>query len=869
LGLLIGLLQACGSSEPGGEQADGRAGGAGEASSDAGGADRADAPNGHDGQGLEAGPESGDDATTVDGSLRDGADQGNDGAAIADAVEDPGAADDRSGDAGGDQGVAPDASVSEASAPDASASDASVSDASVSDASVSDASVSDASAPDASASDASVSDAHVSDAHVSNEASAPDSAADAAAPDAGCPVDFTQCSVGCCRGFLIERVDPVVAGGGASPISLAFDAQGEPHLIYVDPAEDELIYATRAGTSWTFELVDDQVPSDVHVPSNDHTVGLAVDGRGAVHVVYLSSKDSSLRYARRAGGTWTKEVADDGGSHSNAVSIGVDAGGVVHLSYFESTNGYLGHATRSAAGVWTFEKVDSGGVGTYSSLALDGAGRPRISYWDYTNGHLKYAAWDGSAWNITPVDTAGNVGIHTSLALDASGQPRIAYQDATTFSVKYAEWTGSTWVVTSPPMGHDSLPHLAIDGAGNPWISDYGYDLYRPRLSHRVGSTWVKETFASDDPAGQPTAVAREPSGNVALAYTGSPGSTLRLARLSSGAWTNETVDEYREAGQESQLALDGAGLAHISYLNNTRHEVWYATRDAQGAWTRRSVRAVGNGQESPTGGHTSIAVEPGGTAHIVWYNAANKSVEHGVWSGSSWNIEVVDSPSSGAVWSSIALDAAGQARIAYINGNFALLYASRNAGGTYAIETVVPGGAFEVSLALDSLAVPHISYYDAAAKTIAYASRATSGWLTETVDSSDGTYAANRIVLDVNDNPHLCYEKLMPGVLSSLGYATRSAGGTWTKGGPSFPNDNAGGDCSIALDAQGQPHISHSTGFAIYYSRLQGGTWINLSLEAPLTITGFTSIALDGNGTPQISYYNITEHQLRYARQK
>jgi hypothetical protein len=36
--------------------------------------------------------------------------------------------------------------------------------------------------------------------------------------------------------------------------------------------------------------------------------------------------------------------------------------------------------------------------------------------------------------------------------------------------------------------------------------------------------------------------------------------------------------------------------------------------------------------------------------------------------------------------------------------------------------------------------------------------------------------------------------------------------------------------------------------------SVLQGGTWINESLEDRLTIAAFTSIALDGNGVPQIS---------------
>jgi hypothetical protein len=834
--LLVGLVPACGNAEPSGEQADGGVDAAGEVGSDVGGAERVDAPNDREGQGLDAGRETGgDDATTADSSSSDGGGQGNDGAGIADAVGDAGGADGTSRDAGDDQSAAPDAGAPDSSSHDVSSPDASAPD-----------SAADAAAPDSAV-----------------DAAARDSAADATAPDAGCPADYETCSAGCCRAFQIERVDPVLAGGGASPISFAFDAQGVPHFAYVDPTEQELIYAERAGANWTFELVDDQVPNQ------DHNVELAVDGSGTVHVAYLSSKDTALHYARRAGGTWTKEIANDGGSHSNAVSIGVDAGGVVHLSYFEQTNGYLGHATRSAAGIWTFETVDSGGVGTSSSLALDGAGRPHISYWDATLGHLKYAAWNGSAWSITAVDTASNVGVNTSLALDSSGRPRIAYQDATTFSVKYAEWTGSTWVVSSPPMGHDELPHLTLDGAGNPWISDYGTDLYRPRLSHRVGTTWVKETFASDDPAPAPTAVARDPSGSVAIAYLDNPDYTLKLARLSSGTWTSEMVDEYRNCGRESQLALDGAGLAHVSYLNTTRHQVWYATRDAKGAWTRLMVRAVGTGLENPPGGHTSIAVEPGGRPHVVWYNAANTSVEHGVWNGSSWTIEVVDTPSYGAMWTSVALDASGQPHIAYVNGGGTILYASRSAGGTYAIETAA-AHAFEVSLALDSSGGPHVSYFDTTiAQSITYAYRAAPGWITESVDGSDSEFHANRIAVDANGNPHLCYEKLLPTHYSVLGYATRSAGGTWTLGGPTFINANPGGFCSIALDAMSQPHISHTTDFAINYTWLQGGTWINETFDIGPTGESFTSIALDGTGTPQISYYDSGRHQLRYARQK
>src|SRR5260370_17039215 len=118
------------------------------------------------------------------------------------------------------------------------------------------------------------------------------------------------------------------------------------------------------------------------------------------------------------------------------------------------------------------------------------------------------------------------------------------------------------------------------------------------------------------------------------------------MATRSGGVWTNGTIDEFDDAGRESEMALDGAGLPHISYLNKTRQEVWHATRTAQGIWTRRLVRAVGNGFASPSGGHTSIAVEPSGRPHVVWYNAFTKNLEHGVWNATSWTIQAVSPPS-------------------------------------------------------------------------------------------------------------------------------------------------------------------------------------------------------------------------------
>ncbi len=202
------------------------------------------------------------------------------------------------------------------------------------------------------------------------------------------------------------------------------------------------------------------------------------------------------------------------------------------------------------------------------------------------------------------------------------------------------------------------------------------------------------------------------------------------------------------------------------------------------------------------------------------------------------------------------------------MNGGGGLVYASRNPNGTYAIETAAPS-VLEVSLVLDSTGSPHVSYYDTVAQSIAYAHRTSPGWEIENVDSSDGTFHSNRIRLDASDRPHLCYEKIGTDLYSILGYATRSAAGVWTKGGPSFPKDNPGGYCAIALDRQGQPHISHATGLSTLYSYLQGGTWVNMTVDVYGASGGYTSIALDLSDKPSISYYDFAQHQLRYARQK
>jgi hypothetical protein len=175
-------------------------------------------------------------------------------------------------------------------------------------------------------------------------------------------------------------------------------------------------------------------------------------------------------------------------------SLALDAQGNPRVSYFDVTNGDLKYAAKAGSS-WTVETVDAtGSVGSYTSLALDAEGNPRVSYYDQTNGDLKYAAKTGSSWTIETVDAARVVGTYTSLALDAQGNPRVSYVDDTNDNVRY---TDSAVHVVSPsgglvwPVG--SLQTVSWSGAGS-------VDIL---LSVDGGSTFslLKDDYAVNDAA--------------------------------------------------------------------------------------------------------------------------------------------------------------------------------------------------------------------------------------------------------------------------------------------------------------------------------------------------------------------------------
>ena len=164
-------------------------------------------------------------------------------------------------------------------------------------------------------------------------------------------------------------------------------------------------------------------------------------------------------------------------------------------------------------------------------------------------------------------------------------------------------------------------------------------------------------------------------------------------------------------------------------------------------------------------------------------------------------------------------------------------------------------------SINIDNKGTPHISYHDSNSGEVKYASFNGYDWDVKIVDFVGiNDVGSTSLAFDQNDIPHISYYE---GENHLLKYAYWT-GSAWHTEQISPPGSN-GRESSIAVDSNGYPHISWSgSGYNFMYSRWTGLSWETTTIENDARKN---SLGLDSNNFPHISYFAAgAAHYLKYA---
>jgi hypothetical protein len=319
--------------------------------------------------------------------------------------------------------------------------------------------------------------------------------------------------------------------------------------------------------------------------------------------------------------------------------------------------------------------------------------------------------------------------------------------------------------------------------------------------------------------------------------------------------WHIETVDSVGIAGWYTSLALDSSDNPRIAYLEADNIDLKFASHDGR-EWCIERVDSLG---ESSWG--ISLALDDD-IAHISY--VLFESLLYAYKDSSGWHTEAVPGECSGLP--SMVLDGQGFPHIAHMRGYpyDEVRYAYRDEVCWHFQFVNVECNVSHISLALNNGTFPHISCYGEA--NLMYVFRDDSGWHIEMVDSLSGLHTS--LALDQNSHPHIGFSDG-----NDLKYAYRYGSAWHIETADTL--DDAGYFTSLVLDTLGYPHIAHCVGQVAYwlwvpdmlrYVYKDNTGWHSETVDSEGEVGMWASLALDADGRPHISYHDATDGDLKYA---
>jgi hypothetical protein len=333
------------------------------------------------------------------------------------------------------------------------------------------------------------------------------------------------------------------------------------------------------------------------------------------------------------------------------------------------------------------------------------------------------------------------------------------------------------------------------------------------------------------------SSIALDSSGNPHISYI-DWNNTLKYAKWDGWGWSIQIVDTNAYIHGSTSIAVDSKGDPRITYCHDKPDDPDFSFGELKYAvWTHSAwnLQTVDTPETSGIiGKQSSLALDSQGNPHVCYFEYPDK-VKYATSTSSGWEITVVDSAIT--PYTALALDDKGNPHIIYYNNS--LKYADR-VGNAWNIVTVDDTTnkndiGFGASLAVDSAGNPHISYYDSQG-FLWYAHQTDSFWKFKPLTYFDTTYydpnsrishknyniaaAKTAIQLDQNDDPSICFNDGINGLKCS--HITYVHNVTVWDTQTVDANDIAGAYPALALDSNGNPHISYFNGTILKYAVYQ-----------------------------------------------
>jgi len=435
--------------------------------------------------------------------------------------------------------------------------------------------------------------------------------------------------------------------------------------------------------------------STFEYPGNGSVHSIGVDQNGKAYVIWYEwTSPRRFFFATNSSGTWSAPIEIEQLNWEHTESgfpvMAVSPSGNVHLMFHDGRppmiDADIFHLSRDN-GAWSATTNVSGvatGSSVYGGVAVSPVDGTAFVVWEENQADvpgewllmLRYRTAAGQWSNIQRLADSSPLvwGYLPKIAIDARGTAHMVYGYAHTSTLWYSKnatptdprgWTNP---VQLKETGLDwSFFSLACDNAGNAYVAwddvtTGNLEIFLRRVN--ANGTVGPETnvSASTTASSEPTLAVNAATGDIVVAWTES-GNIFANACL-NGKWTGPgNVTNSTAECMQPCVAVDPSGTAHLVYVSR-----------ATGNWEimyMNMASVAGITVVSPNGGESWMA---GSSHNITWLSsgvAGNIKIEYSTDGGAAWSVAAASVANTGTYSWTVpgTLSASCLARVTSLDG--------------------------------------------------------------------------------------------------------------------------------------------------------------------------------------------------------